>query len=141
MTLLDACLAGLAGAGAIEVAELYSATRKVRNFPWRVEGECPLAVYLFSVVLRLALGAFAAWFCARTGPLDTAGAAAAGIAAPKLLEQLGRAQAPAALPSPATRTTRKLRALPADAIPVTANASASAAPSEGGLTDGTSTIS
>lgn len=116
MTLLTACLAGLAGAGAIEIAELYSATKKVRNFPWRVAGECPLGVYLFSVALRLALGAFAAWFCAKTGPIDTAGAAAAGIAAPKLLEQLSRVQAPAVAPSDAVRTRRKTPRVTADGL-------------------------
>jgi hypothetical protein len=90
VTLLAACLWGLAGAAAIEVSELYTAIRSVKNFPWRCKGEVPLGPYLFSVVLRLGLGAFAAALCAKAGPLGPAGAVAAGIAAPKLLEQLGR---------------------------------------------------
>jgi hypothetical protein len=98
MTLQDACLSGLAGAAAVEVAELYLATRRVNDFPWRKKGEATLSVYLFSVVLRLGLGVFAAWFCAQTGPVDVAGAVAAGVAAPKLLEQLGRFPAETAQP-------------------------------------------
>lgn len=109
MTLTGVCLAGLAGAGAVEVSELYSAMRAAKEFPWRLPGEARLSVYLSSVVLRLALGVFAAWFCARTGPLDTAGAVAAGIAAPKLLEQLGRSPAPAAARSSAARVSGRAR--------------------------------
>jgi hypothetical protein len=97
MTLPDACLSGLAGAASVEIAELYLATRRINEFPWRKKGEARLSVYLFSVILRLALGVFAAWLCAQTGSLDVAGAVAAGIAAPKLLEQLGQF---AAAPSP-----------------------------------------
>jgi hypothetical protein len=89
VTLQDACLSGLAGAAAVEVAQLYQATRRVNDFPWRTKGEAKLPVYLFSVVLRLSLGVFAAWFCAQTGSLDVAGAVAAGVAAPKILDQLG----------------------------------------------------
>jgi hypothetical protein len=90
MTLLGACLGGLAGAGAIEVSELYGAIRSTKDFPWRHPGEVPLGPYLFSVILRLVLGAVAAALCATAGPLGTVGAVAAGIAAPKLREELGR---------------------------------------------------
>jgi hypothetical protein len=90
MMLLTAGLWGLAGAGAVEASELYSAVRSAKAFPWGRPGELNLGPYLFSVVLRLALGAFAALLCVKSGPLGPAGAAAAGIAAPKLLEQLGR---------------------------------------------------
>jgi hypothetical protein len=90
MTLLVACLGGLVGAGAVEVSELYSATRFTKDLPWRQRGELPLGPYLFTVGLRLALGAVAALVCAASGPLGITGAVAAGIAAPKLLEQLGR---------------------------------------------------
>jgi hypothetical protein len=81
---------GLAGAGAIEVSELYGAIKVCRDFPWTRPGELKLNIYLVTVVLRLALGAFAAVVCAATGPLGGVGAVAAGIAAPKLLEELGR---------------------------------------------------
>ena len=94
-TVIGACAAGLAGAAAIEAVELYGATKKVKEFPWRVEGEARLTVYVFSVVIRLGLGVFAAWVCAMTGPPTFAGAAAAGIAAPTLLEQMRRVSAPA----------------------------------------------
>ena len=89
MMLLDACLWGAAGAGAIEVSELYGAMKRIKDLPWHQEGELSLGLYLFTVMLRVGLGAFAAALCATTGPLGTAGAVAAGIAAPKLLEELG----------------------------------------------------
>jgi hypothetical protein len=90
MTLLTAFYWGLAGAGAVEASELYGAIRTVRDFPWRVSGELKFSPYLITVLLRLALGAFAAGLCAKAGPLGPAAAVAAGIAAPKLLEELGR---------------------------------------------------
>jgi hypothetical protein len=90
MTLLTAFYWGLAGAGAVEASELYGAMRTVKNFPWRVTGELKFGPYLVTVLLRLVLGAFAAGLCAKAGPLGPASAVAAGIAAPKLLEELGR---------------------------------------------------
>jgi hypothetical protein len=97
MTLLDACLWGLSGAGAIEVIELYSSIKTKKDFPWRLPGELPLELFLFCVVIRLALGVFAAVLCANGGRLSVAGAVAAGIAAPKVLEQLGRLPVAASL--------------------------------------------
>jgi hypothetical protein len=102
MTLIAACLGGLAGAGAIEISELYGAIRLTKDFPWRQPGEVPLGPYLFSVVLRLILGAIAAGLCSTAGPLGTVGAVAAGIAAPKVLEEFGRYVPVAGLPPPAT---------------------------------------
>jgi hypothetical protein len=97
MPLLEACLGGAAGAGAIEMSELYGAIRSTKDFPWRRAGEVPLRPYLFSVVLRLILGIVAAAICASAGPLGILGAVAAGIAAPKVLEEIGR-HAPVAGP-------------------------------------------
>jgi hypothetical protein len=74
----------------VETAELYTATRRLKNFPWRCTGEVPPAPYIFSIVLRLALGAAAALVFAYGGRLSPLGAVVAGIAAPTLLEQLGR---------------------------------------------------
>lgn len=90
MTWLTACLGGFAGALAIEVSELHGAIRSAKGFPWKRTGEVPLVPYLISVVLRIILGVAAAWFCATAGPLGMPGAVAAGVAAPKLLEELGR---------------------------------------------------
>jgi len=90
MTLLEACVWGVAGAGAVEVIELYNVVKTNKNFPWRLKGELPFGLYLFTVVVRIALGAFAAALCADGAHLSAAGAVAAGIAAPKLLEELGR---------------------------------------------------
>ena len=90
MTLLDACLWGMVGAGAIELIELYYVVKTKKNFPWRLKGELPLDLYLFCVVVRLALGAFAAALCVHGARVSAAAAVAAGIAAPKVLEELGR---------------------------------------------------
>jgi hypothetical protein len=87
---LVACLWGAAGAGAIEASELYGVIKTSKDVPWNLPGEASFKVWLLSVFIRLAIGAFAAAMCAVAGPLGPAGAAAAGIAAPKLLEQLGR---------------------------------------------------
>jgi hypothetical protein len=90
MTLLDACLWGMAGAGSVEVIDLYNVVKTNKNFPWQLKGELPLGLYVFCTVVRLALGAFAAVLCADGAHLSAAGAVAAGIAAPKILEELGR---------------------------------------------------
>lgn len=105
MTPLVACLGGLAGAGAIEISELYGAVRSIKDFPWRHEGEVPLGPYLFSVILRLALGVIAAAVCSFAGPLSAVGAVAAGIAAPKLLEELGRHASTVSGQSPVSAVT------------------------------------
>jgi hypothetical protein len=81
---------GLLGAGTVELIELYGAVRRARHLPWRLKGEARLSVYLLSVMLRLGLGALAGELTAAAGPRSTVGAFAAGIAAPYLLEQLGR---------------------------------------------------
>lgn len=90
MTLLDVCLWGMAGAGAVEVIELYKVVKTKKNFPWNLKGELSGHLFLFCVAVRLARGAFAAALCANGGRLSTAGAVAAGIAAPKVLEELGQ---------------------------------------------------
>jgi hypothetical protein len=87
---LVSCLWGAAGAGAIEASELYGVIKAKKDVPWNLPGEVRFTIWMVSVIIRLALGAFAAAMCAATGPLGPAGAAATGIAAPKLLEQLGR---------------------------------------------------
>jgi hypothetical protein len=99
--LLVACLWGMVGAASVEGSELYAATRWAKNFPWRLPGELKFGPYLVTVVLRIALGVIAAAVCAEAGPLGAAGAVAAGIAAPKLLEQLGRHAPAVGLASPA----------------------------------------
>lgn len=90
MTFLAASFWGILGAFAVESSELYGAIRQVKDFPWRKEGELKLGPYIFTILLRMALGAFAAVLCAAAGPLGPAGAVAAGIAAPKMLEQFSR---------------------------------------------------
>jgi hypothetical protein len=99
MTLLAACLGGLSGACAVEISELYGAIRSVKGYPWKHPDEIPLGPYLVSVGLRLVLGMIAAALCAIAGPLGVLGAVAAGIAAPKLLEELGRHARAASVPA------------------------------------------
>jgi len=137
MILLDAGLWGMAGAAAVEVMDLYGAIKTNKVFPWHLEDEPALGVYLFCIVLRLALGTFAGVVCATTGPLGVAGAVAAGVAAPKLLEELDRyaprvniasVRAPQALPvATDANNSRSPSREPADLLEAT--------PSDGGVTD------
>lgn len=84
-----ACVWGLLGASAIEAHQLHSAIGRVKNLPWRVQGELPLKPYLVALVLRLALGVgMAAAFGASGQAGGPVGVVAVGIAAPKVLEQL-----------------------------------------------------
>ena len=90
MRLLDAGLWGMVGAAAVEVMQLYGVVKANKNFPWKLKGELPLGLYVFCTLVRLGIGAFVAVLFAAVNPLGPAGAVGAGIAAPKLLEQLGR---------------------------------------------------
>jgi hypothetical protein len=134
VSLLAACLCGIVGAGAIEISELYGAIRFAKDFPWRRAGEVPLCPYLVSVILRLILGMIAAAICASAGPLGTLGAVAAGIAAPKLLEEIGR-HAPGT-PMPSRVSPQEVVHPETDRIPQpllsAASCEASAVPEEGG---------
>lgn len=86
-----ALLWGLAGAGFIEGLDLYSAIRRVKGYPWTIKGEVPFGPYLLSVFIRLAVGAgLAAALGASQQVAGPVGAVAAGVAAPKILEQLAR---------------------------------------------------
>lgn len=89
MSVWMACVWGLLGASAIEAHQLHSAIGRVKNLPWRVQGELPLKPYLVALVLRLALGVgMAAAFGASGQAGGPVGVVAVGIAAPKVLEQL-----------------------------------------------------
>jgi hypothetical protein len=75
----------------VEGLDLYKAIRRIHDFPWRHPDEAPLAPYLLSVIIRLALGVLAAAACAASGQIaGPGGAVAAGYAAPKIFEQLAR---------------------------------------------------
>lgn len=89
MSVWMACVWGLLGASAIEAHQLHSAIGRVKNLPWRVQGELPLKPYLVALALRLALGVgTAAAFGASGQAGGPVGVMAVGIAAPKVLEQL-----------------------------------------------------
>lgn len=47
-----AALWGLAGAAAVEGLDLYQAIHRVKDFPWRKEGEARFPAYLTSVIRR-----------------------------------------------------------------------------------------
>ncbi|GAB7110564.1 hypothetical protein JCM4814A_88810 [Streptomyces phaeofaciens JCM 4814] len=91
MTVWEACLWGVLGAGAVEALDLYGAIRRVQGYPWREKGHTPLGPYLLSVILRLGLGVgVAAAFGASGQAGGPVGVVAVGIAAPKILEQIAR---------------------------------------------------
>ena len=86
-----AALWGFAGAAAVEGLFLLRAIQRVKDFPWRVEGEVCLAAYLVSVVIRAALGSgLAAAFSASAQIVGPLGALAVGISAPQIVEQFLR---------------------------------------------------
>jgi hypothetical protein len=84
-----ACVWGLLGASAIEAHHLHSAIGRVKNLPWKVQGELPLKPYLLALGLRLALGVGLAAGSGASGQAGgPVGVMAVGIAAPKVVEQL-----------------------------------------------------
>lgn len=86
---------GMAGAGFIEGLDLLGAIRRVKDYPWRATGEVPIGPYLLSVVIRVGVGAGLAAALASSGQIAGAvGAIAAGVAAPKIIEQLARTNLP-----------------------------------------------
>jgi len=86
-----ACLWGLAGSALVEALDLYQAIQRVKDFPWRLEGEVFLLPYVVSVVIRLGLGTgVAAAFGASAQIAGPLGALAVGVAAPKIVQQFRR---------------------------------------------------
>ena len=91
MALWVACLWGLAGSALVEALDLYQAIQRVKDFPWRLEGEVFLLPYVVSVVIRLGLGTgVAAAFGASAQIAGPLGALAVGVAAPKIVQQFRR---------------------------------------------------
>ncbi|MEU9397713.1 hypothetical protein AB0D86_48065 [Streptomyces sp. NPDC048324] len=86
-----AALWGLAGAAAVEGLALYQAIHRVKDFPWRKEGEARFPAYLVSVIIRVGIGAgLAAAFGASTQITGPLGGLVVGVAAPKIVEQMMR---------------------------------------------------
>jgi hypothetical protein len=98
---------GCFGGFAVEGLEFSGAIRRVGGWPWHQSGEpgpLPLAV---SVVIRLLIGAGLAVAAGTTGQVSGPfGALAVGIAAPLLIEQLGR-QIPGTISTGATAALPK----------------------------------
>jgi len=84
---------GAFGGLAVEAIELYGAVRRAKTWPWNVVGETPLGPYVFSVVLRVFLGCGLGIAAAASGQVAGAfGAIGVGVAAPLIVEQLGKLQ-------------------------------------------------
>lgn len=98
---VEYALWGLFGGFAVEGLEFAAAIRKTGQWPWRLEDEPTFAMFMCSVVIRLAVGAglaAAAGIAHQVnGPF---GALAVGVAAPLVVEQL----ADAALVTPQGRS-------------------------------------
>lgn len=81
----------MTGAAFIEALDLYGAIRRIKGYPWKFEGEVPFGPYLLSIVIRLGVGAGLAVALASSGQIaGPIGGLAAGVAAPKIIEQLAR---------------------------------------------------
>jgi hypothetical protein len=89
--MLGLALWGLFGGFAVEALEFQGAIRRVGGWPWTAGGEPGPIPLLASVLIRLivSIGVTAALAASHqvSGPY---GAIGAGIAAPLLIEQLGR---------------------------------------------------
>jgi hypothetical protein len=91
MALWEFLLWGAFGGIAIEAVELLAAAKRAKALPWRVPGEVTFGVMMFCIGLRLLLGATVAVLLGSAGQVSGAlGAVAAGVAAPLILEQMGK---------------------------------------------------
>lgn len=89
MPLWECALWGLAGAAAVEGAEIFNAIRRTYELPWRHKQGPAARPFLLSVVIRLGLGVLLATVLGASaqlgGPL---GAFVSGLAAPMLIEKM-----------------------------------------------------
>src|SRR4051794_18481666 len=82
---------GAFGGLAVELADFYGVIRRTGDWPWKQEGEPPLALWLASILVRLFLGGgLASAFGAASQVSGPAGALSVGVAAPLILEQMGK---------------------------------------------------
>lgn len=94
MTWWVALLCGAGGGFAVEALDFIKASKRVGDWPWRVEGEPKLGPYLVAVVLRVAIGVVVSWVSWASQQVDTPLAAfAIGVAAPLIVERLQRGEA------------------------------------------------
>lgn len=82
---------GLFGGFAVEAVQFQGAVRRTKGWPWRDSKEPDAGPFLLSVVLRLAVSAgLAAGLAASNQVSGPYGAIGAGVAAPMIIEQLGK---------------------------------------------------
>ena len=89
MPLWECALWGLAGAAAVEGAEIFNAIRRTHELPWQHKRGLGPGPFLLSVVIRLGLGVLLALVLGASGQLGgPLGAFVAGLAAPMLIEKM-----------------------------------------------------
>jgi hypothetical protein len=82
---------GAFGGVAVEAIEILGAVKRTKGLPWNQPGEVTLGALLFTVLVRLGLGAGLAAALGEAGQISGGvGAVAAGVAAPLILEQMGK---------------------------------------------------
>jgi hypothetical protein len=91
MTAWEYMLWGAFGGLAVEAIEFSGAIRRIKNWPWRAEGEPPPLALAISVMIRVGLGVGLALATGQAGQIaGPMGAVAVGVAAPLLIEQMAR---------------------------------------------------
>lgn len=91
MTWWEYVLWGAFGGLAVEAIQFHGAIQRVKDWPWRTEGESSAPLLLVSVVIRVGLGLGLALAAGQTGQVGgPIGAVAVGVAAPLLFEQMAR---------------------------------------------------
>lgn len=92
----EALLWGFFGGAAIEGLDFATAIRRVRTWPWKVQGEPGFGPYVVSVIIRCGVGGGLATAACASDQLTTVfSAVTTGVAAPLVLENLAK-QLPAA---------------------------------------------
>ncbi|NMI00730.1 hypothetical protein [Pseudonocardia acidicola] len=91
LALWEFALWGAFGGVAVEILQVIGAIKRTKNLPWLEYGEVSLPALLVSAVLRLGLGAGLAVALGQAGQIaGSVGAVAVGIAAPLIVEQMGK---------------------------------------------------
>ncbi|MEV4319934.1 hypothetical protein [Actinocrispum sp. NPDC049592] len=96
MTFIEGLWWGAFGGFGVEASHLLIAYQRANTLPWKIPGEPGLGAIVFSVVLRVLLGAGLAAAAGMSeqvsGPM---GAIAVGVCAPVIINQIGARMRPA----------------------------------------------
>jgi hypothetical protein len=91
MTAWQAALWGAFGGLAVELVEFQRVLRQTGRWPWNIDGEPSAGMWSASIVIRVGLGLGLAVAGCETGEIAGPFAAiGAGVAAPLIIEQLGK---------------------------------------------------